>query len=411
LEKKDFVRQIPQLLSRILMPRNSQTEHRAEPASTLRFDGVDLLRGFSIISVVLLHGRLRLLYNNSIPIEGLLPHWLFYVLFNNGGNGVTVFFSISGFLITFTSLRRFGSLGNLGPPAFYRIRFARIAPLLLGLLAVLSVLHLIHAQGFRIPSSCATLPRALIAALTFHLNWLEATYGYLPANWDVLWSLSIEEMFYLFFPLVCAVLLRWRRGMPVFVFLLVGLVVVGPFARVVWTANPTWQNDSYLGGMSSISLGCLTALLADRLQRTRRIDSEGRLLLLVQVSGLLLMLLIVIWPPWSGLRLLGRSGTDDTVLALGACLVILAMVLRGRRGRAWSKPIRWFGRRSYEIYLTHEFVVVWMTVLYVKVQRGSPLVWIAAELLLCVPLGACVARWYSEPMNRLLRGAAPPTAA
>jgi peptidoglycan/LPS O-acetylase OafA/YrhL len=393
------------------MPLNLQTEDRAEPASTLRFDGVDLLRGLSIISVLLLHGQLRLLFNDSISIEALLPHWLFLVLFANGGNGVTVFFSISGFLITLTPLRRFGSLGRMRPLAFYRIRFARIAPLLLLLLVVLSVLHLVHAEGFRIPSACATLPQALVAALTFHVNWLEAVHGYLPPSWDVLWSLSIEEMFYLFFPLVCALLLRWRRGMPLFISLLSCFVVMGPFARTVWTSNPIWQSDSYLGGMSSIALGCLTALLLDRLQRTNSIHLNARALLKLQIAGILIMLPAVVRPAWNEERLLGHSGIEDTVLALGTCLFILATVLRGRRGHAWSAPIRWFGRRSYEVYLTHEFVVVWMTALYVKIQRGSPFVWIGVELLLCVPLGACVARWYSEPMNRLLRGAAPPPVA
>lgn len=393
------------------MPTREQTRHQGEPASTRRFDGVDLLRGLSILSVVLLHGQLRLIYNNSISIKGLLPRWLFHLLFDNGGNGVTVFFAISGFLITLTSLRRFGSLANIRPLTFYRIRFARIAPLLLLLLAVLSLLHLVHAQGFRIPSERASLPRALVSALTFHLNWLEAMHGYLPANWDVLWSLSIEEMFYLFFPLACVLLLRWRHGMSVFVLLLLSFVAMGPFARVAWTTNPIWQNNSYLGGMSSIALGCLTALVADRLQSSNRIRHDARVLSIVQIAGVLLMLLIIIWPPWSGMRLLGRIGVDNSVLGLGTCLFILANVLRGRGGRAWSRPMRWLGRRSYEVYLTHEFVVVWMTALYLRFQRGSPLVWIAAELLLCAPLGACVARWYSEPMNRMLRGAAPPTAA
>ncbi len=390
------------------MPRNTQPERYAEPAATLRFDGIDVLRGFSIISVVLLHGQLRMLFNNSISIENLVPHWLFLVLFDNGGNGVTAFFSISGFLITISSLRRFGSLARMRPPAFYRIRFARIAPLLLLLLAVLSLLHLIHVPGFRIPSTCATLPRALVAALTFHLNWLEAVHGYLPANWDVLWSLSIEEMFYLFLPLACTLLLRWRRGMPVFALLLLGLFAMGPFARAAWTANPIWQSDSYLGGMSSIALGCLTALVTDRLQRTNRIHRDSYFLSILQIVAVLIMLPIILRPAWNGASLLGRSGAEDSVLALGTCLFILATVLRGRRGRVWSKPIRWFGRRSYEVYLTHQFIVVWMTALYVRVERGSPLVWIGAEVLLCVPLGACVARWYSEPMNRMLRGAAPP---
>ena len=148
------------------------------------------------------------------PVNQVMRGQLAHLLLRNGDNGVTVFFAVSGFLITLTSLRRFGSLGAMRPLMFYRIRFARIAPLLLVLLAVLSLLHLGHVEGFRIPAKTTTLPRALFAALTFHLNWLEAVHGYLPANWDVLWSLSVEEMFYLFFPLICVVLLGcgvdWR---------------------------------------------------------------------------------------------------------------------------------------------------------------------------------------------------------
>lgn len=335
-------------------------------------------------------------------------NWLFHIFFWNGDNGVTVFFSISGFLITLTSLRRFGSLANMRAAVFYRIRFARIAPLLLLLLAVLSVLHLVHAEGFRIQPSCATLPRALLAALTFHINWFEAVHGYLPANWDVMWSLSVEEMFYLFFPLACLALLRRRRGMSAFIVLLSLFVFMGPFARTVWTTNPIWKGTSYIGGMSGIALGCLTALLTERLQRTNPVRLYARALLIVQIAGGLLILLIVVRPHWQWVRFLGRSGTDDTILSLGTCLVILASVLRGRAGRAWAAPIRWFGRHSYEVYLTHEFVVVWMTILYVRVRGSWPVLWIVAEIVLAAPLGALVARWFSEPMNRMLRGAAPP---
>jgi len=379
----------------------------SEPA-TVRFDGVDLLRGFSIIAVILLHAQIRLLYTYSISIKTLLPPRIFRALFWQGGNGVTVFFAISGFLITLTSLRRFGSLAAMHPPTFYRIRFARIAPLLLLLLAVLSVLHLVHAEGFVINPSIATLARALFAALTFQVNWYEAVHGYLPANWDVLWSLSIEEMFYLFFPLACVLLARRRRGMPVFIALLLAFVVVGPFARTVWSTNEMWQYTSYLGGMSGIAMGCLTALLTERLQRINPDWMKGNLLLAIQIAGAAIILMIVIWPPWHWMRMLGQSGTDDTALGLGTCIVMLASVVRGRAGRAWTSPIRWFGRRSYEVYLTHEFVVVWITQLYIKVHRGSPLIWVAAEVALAAVLGALVARWFSEPLNRGLRGAAAP---
>ena len=142
-------------------------------------------------------------------LQTLFPRPIYHLLFTNGDNGVTLFFAISGFLITLTSIRRFGSLAAMRPAIFYRIRFARIAPLLFLLLAVLSVLHLAGVDGFRISPKVATLPQALFAALTFHINWLEASaHAYLPANWDVLWSLSVEEMFYLFFPLLCLCLFQ-----------------------------------------------------------------------------------------------------------------------------------------------------------------------------------------------------------
>jgi peptidoglycan/LPS O-acetylase OafA/YrhL len=106
------------------------------------------------------------------------------------------------------------------------------------------------------------------------------------------------------------------------------------------------------------------------------------------------------------MRYVGRSGVDGTVLALGACLVMVGSVVRGHNGGRWIAPIRWFGRHSYEVYLTHEFVVVWMTMLYVKVRRGPMSLWFLAILLLTAPLGWIVARYFSEPMNRRLRGVA-----
>ncbi len=379
--------------------------------SASRFDAVDTLRGFSILAVVLLHIRIRMQIA-GFPIRQSLPHWLYYLLFNNGNNGVTVFFAISGFLITFTSLRRFGSLARMQPALFYRIRFARIAPLLLLLLAALSVLHLLHAEGFKISATTATLPRALFAALTFHLNWLEATRGYLPPNWDVLWSLSIEEMFYLFFPLLCFVLLRRRRGMKLFVALLLVFVIMGPFARTLWTTNQIWQEKSYLGGMDGIALGCLFALLTNRLLQpsedwqTRR----SKWLRACELIGVALMALIAIWPRWHWMSYIGRSGLDGTLLSLGTCLVMVATVVRGRIGGRWTAPARWFGRRSYEVYLTHEFVVVWGTALYVKLRHGPLPLWFMAILLLSALLGAVVARYFSDPLNRRLRSGVRPAA-
>ena len=132
---------------------------------------------------------------------------------------------------------------------FYRLRFARIAPLMMLLLLIISVLHLTHVKGFVVGEKTGGLGRALFAALTFHVNLLEARRGYLPASWDVLWSLSVEEMFYLCFPLVCQ---AFRRT-SVLVALLLVFVFLGPFARAeALNHNPVWREYSYLGAWTAL---------------------------------------------------------------------------------------------------------------------------------------------------------------
>jgi peptidoglycan/LPS O-acetylase OafA/YrhL len=173
-----------------------------------RIDGVDLLRSLAIFFVLMNHVNMRLLIAKVPYTEGL-PDRLVSSLVWNGQLGVQMFFAISGFLITTTTRRRWGTLSRVSLHGFYVMRFARIMPLLLALLVVLSVLHLAHIKDFVVTTKTGGLGRALFAALTFHVNVLEARRGYLPGNWDILWSLSVEEVFYLCFPVDCATV--WSR--------------------------------------------------------------------------------------------------------------------------------------------------------------------------------------------------------
>lgn len=393
-----------------------------ERAATPRFETVDLLRGLSILAVVLLHCWVRFLVN-GVAVGTGLPRWLSHLLLRNGGNGVTIFFAISGFLIMLTSIRRFGGLRHMRARLFYRIRFARIAPLLLLILVVLSLLHWasLYWQAFDSwhVKKAVGLPRALFSALTFHLNWLEAKTGYLPANWDVMWSLSVEEMFYLFFPLVCVAFVGERSplrrvGWPLLFLLAGAMLVLGPWARSVWITTDIGQEKSYLGGMNAIAMGCLAALLCDRLSRVAAIGRGW--FYAAEIVGWVLIAWMATWPRWTWLhgasRFLARTDLDDTVLPLGVCLVMVATVLRGSRGGGWlTAPVRWFGRHSYEVYLTHEFLVLLGVMAYLRWHGARPGMWTVVITLLTAPLGWAVARWFSEPMNRLLRGALPPTKA
>ena len=218
------------------------------------------------------HINIRLL-GADVPYTELLPAQLVHILVWNAQLGVQMFFAISGFLITSITIRRWGSLPRVSLRGFYLFRFARIAPLLFLLLAVLCTLHFADVHHYVVTAETGGLGRALFAALTFHLNELEIHRGYLPGNWDILWSLSIEEMFYLFFPLAC-LLLAGRRFFGrnlVFPALLFVFVILGPFGRTRFAhGNEIAEDYSYLGGMEGISLGCLTALAVSSRRFSRR---------------------------------------------------------------------------------------------------------------------------------------------
>ena len=111
------------------------------------FSGIDVLRGLAVLAVVLHHVHLRFLLN-PFDVAALLPKPIARVVFWSGYYGVITFFVISGFLITNLSLRRWQALPRIEARAFYVMRFARIFPCLLALIAVLSILHLAGAADY-----------------------------------------------------------------------------------------------------------------------------------------------------------------------------------------------------------------------------------------------------------------------
>jgi peptidoglycan/LPS O-acetylase OafA/YrhL len=366
-----------------------------DAASGQRLQGVDVLRGLAILFVLMNHVNMRLRFARVPYTEGL-PEQLVTSLVWNGQRGVQIFFAVSGFLISATSLRRWRSLSQVSPKGFYLMRFARIAPLLLLLLAVLSALHLAQVEHFVVPAKTGGLARALLAALTFHVNILEARRGYLPGNWDILWSLSVEEMFYLFFPLVARI---FGRG-TLFFAILLGFVALGPVARTVFThGNETWKEYSYLGGMDAIALGCLTALVVSRFRFSRA------LLRTVGAIGVVLLVFSLCFSLEAGAWGLERTGLDMTLVALGTCMVIAAVAQTNWKGPRVISPLLKLGERSYEVYLTHMFVVFGAFGLFVRAGKpmwGVPALFIGV-IVAAGLLGEVVARFYSEPLNRLIR--------
>src|ERR1700735_1752157 len=112
-----------------------------------RNPGIDLLRGLSILLVLLNHIGLRIRLMDGV-LAGVFPKQALTDLTFNGSEGVIIFFVISGFLIAPHSMQRWGSLGTIDVRAFYVRRASRIVPCLVALVVILSVLALAHIPDY-----------------------------------------------------------------------------------------------------------------------------------------------------------------------------------------------------------------------------------------------------------------------
>jgi peptidoglycan/LPS O-acetylase OafA/YrhL len=364
-----------------------------------RVQSIDVLRGLAVILVVLHHIHLRFKFNH-FDVTTLVPEATGKVLFWSGYYSVIAFFVMSGFLITSLSLRRWGTLDKISLPAFYRMRVARIVPCLLLLIAVLSGLHLAGFTDYFVNPDRASLGRVVAAALTFHINWLEGTRGYLPGSWDVLWSLSVEEVFYLGFPLLCLLLRNERWVLPG----VLALIVIGPINRTLLEGRDPWMDYAYLSCMDGIAFGCLAAWISARTQMTR---SVVRAAMAVGVAAIVLIVVLRTLTLDLGLT---TVGLNVTILELGVALVLYALA-NGVGNQVLSKGtglIQLAGRSSYEIYLTHMFVVLGLMHPFKALfgetpNRAAFPIAYAIMLAFSIALGCALSRWYSEPLNRKLR--------
>jgi len=360
--------------------------------------GIDVLRGLCILAVILLHINIHFGLSDTF-LATALPKKLYNLLFWSGYYGVVIFFTLSGYLITRSILKKWDTLSGIDPKGFYRFRFSRIMPLLVLLLAVLSILHLTGADGYVIDPEKTSLWRAIFSVLTFHFNLLEINVGYLPANWDVLWSISIEESFYLVFPLVCLFLKReWT-----FVFLLLPLMVLSPWARTQLFEGNDLADRNHLAYLDSLAIGCMAAIVAVRMKLPRWLN------IVLPLVGLTLMTLVLVYRGLIFKWGIAGLGLNVSMLSVGTGMVVLWMHRRQAEGR---EKERWFnvglknmGTYSYEIYLTHMFVVLIAAKIYAHYSPGSRwlVAYIPVTVILCYLLGKAAFLYFSEPLNLWLR--------
>lgn len=359
---------------------------------------IDLIRGVSILLVLFHHFNIAYHLNDTI-LAGTFGWNAVRAVARNGNYGVTMFFVISGFLITSNAGRRWAGLGSVDTRAFYARRVARIMPCLLLLLAIVNVAALAGLAMFQNHAPAGPSVSFWIvnlASLTFWMNVLIGAHGWVNYPLGVLWSLSVEEVFYLAFPLLCIVL---RRESRLLAFWLV-IAAIGPLYRFTHQSDEGGFLYAYFACFDGIAIGCCAAVLA------KRFVLRGRWAVVLQGVVVAGMTYLYLYRPIGETNVLGV-----TAMALGTAVLLLAAYDRNdapREKSAWYTPtagIAWFGRRSYELYLFHLIVLgAIRTVRPPRVVMGDEkLLLLALFFVLSAILSAGVARFYSEPLNRKLR--------
>lgn len=359
---------------------------------------IDLIRGVSILLVLFHHFNIAYHLNDTI-LAGTFGWNAVRAVARNGNYGVTMFFVISGFLITSNAGRRWAGLGNVDTRAFYARRIARIVPCLLLLLAIVNVAALAGLAIFQNHAPAGTPVSFWIvnlASLTFWMNVLIGAHGWVNYPLGVLWSLSVEEVFYLAFPLLCIVL---RRESRLLAFWLV-IAAIGPLYRFTHQSDEGGFLYAYFACFDGIAMGCCAAMLA------KRFVLRGRWAVALQGVVVAGMAYLYLYRPIGETNVLGV-----TAMALGTAVLLLATYDRNdtpREKGAWypaTAGIAWFGRRSYELYLFHLIVLgVIRTVRPPRIVFGDEkLLLLALFFVLSALLSAGVARFYSEPLNRKSR--------
>lgn len=363
---------------------------------------IDWMRGMSILCVILTHLSIHLPSSIQNSIQNILPKALYNIIFKSGFYGVIIFFVISGYLITQSSFKHFGSLENISLKHFYRLRFARIAPCLILLLLVLGILNYFEIPHFNLAEKHTSYSQALLSALSFQINVLQAKLNYLPATFDVLWSLSIEECFYVFFPLLC--LFESRK---VFFGFLISLILIAPFFRV-FSHNEIWADHGYFSCFDSIAIGIFAYFVSQK----KSFIQQNRLWILS--LSLATFILVFFFRKFSFDIGISKWGLNNTLLSLSIAglFMISSQSLRNRFINPINLLVRSFGKTSYEIYLSHSFVVIGFKSIF---EFDSILNWMPIHLFstlfiyfiaifLCYVLGIFIARYFSIPMNQYLRG-------
>ncbi len=338
----------------------------ANHSGTGRVAALDGVRALAILWV--------LIHNVGSPDAGAsgVPLKIWILMVNAGWVGVQLFFALSGFLITRILLAAKGGEGWIGH--FYARRLLRIVPLYYAfLMFMLFVAPHLEALGPLHPHDT----RSSLWYWTYLVNWA-APFGGVMGTMPHVWSLAVEEQFYLAWPLLVA---AWSDRTLAISCLLMTLSALFMRAAVhLMFPGEVGSAAAYeltIARWDTIALGALVAI-ALRHSRVRELLARNLVHIVgVVLSGLLLLTVVQRGLPARGwvTELVGQplTGIASATLVL-ACVVTGGLTTRGARlqrtlvGALSTAPLRTIGKYSYAIYIfhspvhrvLHEYAVTWL---------------------------------------------------
>ena len=343
--------------------------------------GLDGIRAVAVMAVLFYHA------NAPWALGGFL--------------GVETFFVLSGFLITSLLLAEWQSTGNLSLRNFWLRRARRLLPAVWLLLAVLPILAIFLASD-----ALPRLKEDIPAALLYITNWVyivrEVPYFEAfgrPPLLQHLWSLAVEEQFYLLWPLLLVLLLRALKNKRTALILITAILVI---LSSIWMAvlfDPEADPLRVYYGTDTRAAGFLVGALLAMIWSPTEPDAGSRKQWqeLAGWSGLLV--LIILYNKLNEFQpLLYRGGILVTALS-SALLIVGASSPTSLLSKLLEMPLlRWIGSRSYSIYLWH-WPVLMLTRPGFDLQFPELLVR-GGQIALTFGLAELSYRWIETPVRR-----------
>lgn len=295
---------------------------------------LDGLRAFSILLVIFSH----------FGLEHIVP----------GGFGVTVFFFISGLIITRLLLKEYLMNGSIALAQFYIRRFLRLGPALLVYIGIASAFVFFSINRIEIAE--------LLSALFYSGNYYNIYVGYSkPYPYLILWSLAVEEHYYIFYPLLTFIIFKdYKKAL-----ILLGLLVL---TVLIWRIYLVYglhvkEDRTYMGSdtrIDSIIYGAILAILLamDKKEKLVTLFSNN----FVMVGATLLLLSTFIFRD-EFFRETTRYSMQGIALTILICSLVFSAKLKKLRWVFETRALIYVGKLSYSLYLYHwlgKMVADWM---------------------------------------------------